>query len=68
MYDRARAAMTPEQLSQHDANQKQNTPLKGKLGDPMEDYLPVAAFLASDSSCFITGQAFPIDGGKLMLR
>jgi NAD(P)-dependent dehydrogenase (short-subunit alcohol dehydrogenase family) len=68
MYDRARAAMSPEQLAAHDANQKQNTPIKGRLGDPLEDYLPVAAFLASDSSRFMTGQTFAVDGGKLMLR
>jgi NAD(P)-dependent dehydrogenase (short-subunit alcohol dehydrogenase family) len=68
MYDRARAAMTPEQLAAHDESQKKNTPLKGRLGDPKLDYLPVAAFLASDSSCYMTGQAFAVDGGKLMLR
>ncbi|MDR1358671.1 MAG: SDR family oxidoreductase [Coriobacteriales bacterium] len=68
MYDRARAAMAPEQLAAHDANQKVNTPLKGRLGDPVEDYLPVAAFLASDSSGFMTGQTFSVDGGKLFMR
>jgi NAD(P)-dependent dehydrogenase (short-subunit alcohol dehydrogenase family) len=68
MYDRARANMTPEQLAAHDANQKVNTPIKGRLGDPIEDYLPVAAFLASDSSHYMTGQTFAVDGGKLMLR
>jgi NAD(P)-dependent dehydrogenase (short-subunit alcohol dehydrogenase family) len=68
MYDRARAAMSPEQLVAHDANQKQNTPIDGKLGDPVRDYLPVAAFLVSESSRYITGQAIPVDGGKLMLR
>lgn len=68
MYDRARAAMTPEQLAAHDENQKKTIPIKGKLGDPMEDYLPVAAFLASDSSRYMTGQTFSVDGGKLKLR
>ena len=68
MYDRARAAMSPEQLAAHDENQKKNTPIKGRLGDPMQDYLPAAAFLASDSSRFMTGQTFAVDGGKLMLR
>lgn len=68
MYDRARASMTPEQLAQHDANQKANTPIDGKLGDPMKDYLPVAAFLASESSRYITGQAISVDGGKLFMR
>lgn len=68
MYDTVRASMTPEQLAAHDASQKKTTPLGGKLGDPVKDYLPVAAFLASDSSRFITGQTIPVDGGKLMLR
>lgn len=68
MYDTVRASMTPEQLAAHDESQKKTTPLGGKLGDPMEDYLPVAAFLASDASRFITGQAIAVDGGKLMLR
>ncbi len=68
MYDTQRSLMTPEQLAAHDASQKKTTPLGGKLGDPIEDYLPVAAFLASDSSRFMTGQAFCVDGGKLMLR
>lgn len=68
MYDKARAQMSPEQLEAHDENQKKNTPIKGRLGDPMTDYLPVAAFLASDSSCYMTGQALSVDGGKLMLR
>lgn len=68
MYDTTRANMAPEQLAAHDANQLKNTPLGGKLGDPMKDYLPVAAFMASDSSRFITGQAIPVDGGKLMMR
>jgi NAD(P)-dependent dehydrogenase (short-subunit alcohol dehydrogenase family) len=68
MYDQARAAMTLEQLAAHDENQKHNTPIKGRLGDPTEDYLPVAAFLASESSHYMTGQTFAVDGGKLMLR
>jgi NAD(P)-dependent dehydrogenase (short-subunit alcohol dehydrogenase family) len=68
MYDRIRAAMPPEQLAAHDESQKKTTPLGGKLGDPLLDYLPVAAFLASDSSRFMTGQTFAVDGGKLMLR
>ena len=68
MYDNVRASMSPEQLAAHDESQKKTTPLGGKLGDPMKDYLPVAAFMASESSRFITGQAISVDGGKLMLR
>jgi NAD(P)-dependent dehydrogenase (short-subunit alcohol dehydrogenase family) len=68
MYDRIRASMTPEQLKAHDESQLKTTPIGGKLGDPKSDYLPVAAFLASDSSRFMTGQTFAVDGGKLMMR
>jgi len=35
----------------------------GRLGDPEEDIAPVALFLASDESRFITGHVFYADGG-----
>ena len=68
MFDQARAEMTSEQLTVFDEGMKQRMPLKGRLGDPMEDYLPVAAFLASDSSRFMTGQILSVDGGMHMVR
>jgi NAD(P)-dependent dehydrogenase (short-subunit alcohol dehydrogenase family) len=36
----------------------------GRMGTPME-VAEMALFLCSDASRFVTGQAFPLDGGKL---
>jgi NAD(P)-dependent dehydrogenase (short-subunit alcohol dehydrogenase family) len=35
----------------------------GRLGDPETDVAPVALFLASDASRFLTGHTFLVDGG-----
>lgn len=35
----------------------------GRLGDPEADVAPVALFLASEASRFLTGQTFMVDGG-----
>jgi NAD(P)-dependent dehydrogenase (short-subunit alcohol dehydrogenase family) len=35
----------------------------GRLGDPEADIAPVAVFLASDDSVFLTGQTLYVDGG-----
>ena len=35
----------------------------GRLGDPEADIAPVALFLASEASRFLTGQTFMVDGG-----
>lgn len=40
----------------------------GRMGDPEFDIAPVAAFLASDASQFITGASLPVDGGLHMPR
>jgi NAD(P)-dependent dehydrogenase (short-subunit alcohol dehydrogenase family) len=37
----------------------------GRMGTP-EEVAALALYLASDEASFITGQAFPIDGGVLM--
>lgn len=42
--------------------------LGDKPGDPINDYLPVIAFMASDSSRYITGQTICVDGGTMMVR
>lgn len=68
MYDKTRAAMTPEQLSGHEAMLRGSIPLGGKLGDIGGDLVPVVAFLASDGAHFMTGQIIPVDGGAMMMR
>src|SRR5207247_9600996 len=35
----------------------------GRLGDPEGDIAPVALFLATDDSRFVTGHVFYVDGG-----
>jgi 3-oxoacyl-[acyl-carrier protein] reductase len=40
----------------------------GRMGDPEEDIAPVAVFLASDSSRYITGATIPVDGGLNLPR
>lgn len=67
MYEQMRAMMTPEQLAAHDASLA-NLCLGGQLGDMETDFIPVMAFMASDSSKFITGQTISIDGGIMMVR
>lgn len=37
----------------------------GILGDPLDDVAPVALFLASDDSRYITGQSIYADGGRI---
>ena len=37
------------------------------MGDMETDFVPVMAFMASDSSKFITGQTISVDGGIMMV-
>lgn len=67
MYEQMRAMMTPEQLTAHDASLA-NLCLGGQMGDMQTDFIPVMAFMASDSSKFITGQTISVDGGIMMVR
>ncbi|WP_427869659.1 SDR family NAD(P)-dependent oxidoreductase [Leucobacter luti] len=39
----------------------------GRLGDPEHDIAPIAAFLASDDSRYMTGQTLMADGGSIKL-
>lgn len=67
MYDSHRARMSPEELAIHDLTMQHVVPLGGKLGDPDGDLAPVMVFLAGDGPRFITGQAFVVDGGMVMI-
>ncbi len=67
MYEATRAAMSPERLAIHDADQRRKRPIGGKLGDPERDFAPMMVFLAGDGAGFLTGQTYKIDGGALML-
>jgi NAD(P)-dependent dehydrogenase (short-subunit alcohol dehydrogenase family) len=68
MYADTRAAMTPEQLSAHDAEMSRRMPIDGHLGDIDRDLVPVVRFLAGPGARFITGQLIAVDGGMLMVR
>ena len=43
------------------------TPL-GYIGDPEADIAPVAIFLASEDSRYMTGHTLNVDGGLFVLR
>ena len=40
----------------------------GHMGDPESEIAPIAVFLASDDSAYMTGQTLMADGGTVMLR
>jgi NAD(P)-dependent dehydrogenase (short-subunit alcohol dehydrogenase family) len=56
-----KARVTPEKLAEAVA-----TTALGYIGDPYEDVAPVAIFLASDASRYVTGQTINVDGGRWM--
>lgn len=68
MYYGWRDGLTPEQLEAHEKQLISDFPLGGKPGDPEKDLAPVMVFLASDASHWMTGQLFPVDGGKYAVR
>jgi len=55
--------LAPEMEKRMTANQ----PL-GRIGDCEEDIGPVAVFLASEDSRYVTGHTLPADGGNSMVR
>lgn len=52
---------------QHAAAFKARNPM-GYMGDPEEDIAPVAVFLASEASRYITGELIHVDGGQHLPR
>ena len=68
MYDKTRSEMPAEVLAAHDEIMKSAVPIGGKLGDIVEDFVPVLAFYSSSGANFMTGQVIAIDGGTLMVR
>lgn len=61
------AQMSPEDKEKFYGGMK-GMMLGDKKGDPIDDYLPVIAFMASDGAKFITGQTICVDGGTMMVR
>ncbi len=67
VYTRIRESMSSEELREHDHEMARRIVIGGKLGDPEKDCTPLLAFLASESSRFVTGQLLSIDGGLHMM-
>lgn len=68
MYAQFRAALSPEDLAEHDKATAEQIPLGGKFGSADDDVAPVLVFLAGEGSRFITGQLLPVDGGLISVR
>lgn len=66
------AALSPGARAYLEANPQEaaaslETVALGYFGDPEDDISPVALFLASDESRYVTGQTINADGGQVML-
>jgi 3-oxoacyl-[acyl-carrier protein] reductase len=49
-----------------EARLRQLVPM-GRIGDPLVDVAPVAAFLVSDAARYVTGQTIVVDGGRFTM-
>jgi NAD(P)-dependent dehydrogenase (short-subunit alcohol dehydrogenase family) len=58
-------ALAASQTANPTKESARHTPL-GRLGDPFKDIAPVALFLASSDSDFVTGMTMMVDGGLLI--
>jgi NAD(P)-dependent dehydrogenase (short-subunit alcohol dehydrogenase family) len=58
-------ALTASQAANPTKESARHTPL-GRMGDPLRDIAPVALFLASSDSDFVTGMTVMADGGLLI--
>ncbi|UKA60838.1 SDR family NAD(P)-dependent oxidoreductase [Arthrobacter sp. FW306-2-2C-D06B] len=63
LHEEVRARQTQEERDASDALNARLIPLGGKFGDADRDFGPVAVFLASDMSRFVTGRTIRVDGG-----
>ncbi|ALJ22299.1 SDR family NAD(P)-dependent oxidoreductase [Microbacterium sp. No. 7] len=60
------ADMSPADRARFEELLRTVLPLGGKLGDADRDFAPVAVFMASDMSRFISGQVIAVNGGLYM--
>jgi 3-oxoacyl-[acyl-carrier protein] reductase len=65
--ERMRTYIGPEAAAAHAAGLQARIPIKGALGDPVEDLGPMLVFLASTGAHFITGQLIAVNGGSMMV-
>jgi NAD(P)-dependent dehydrogenase (short-subunit alcohol dehydrogenase family) len=56
-----------QQRPELEAQMTQGNPIR-RIGDCERDIGPVALFLASEDSRYVTGQTLPADGGGVMIR
>ena len=68
MYEHWRSHADAEMLKLHDASNKYGYPIGGGMGDADKDLAPVMVFLASDSSGYMNGQVFAVNGGSTVVR
>lgn len=66
------AALTPPAIHYLDSHPEEAAMYRreialGRFGDPAQDIGPVAVFLASEDSRYVTGQTINADGGQMML-